>query len=263
MQPKQIRQPDTDIDDRKDDLRELIESDRGLAQPFWERLDLSWVYHECALEGVVVTPDEMTAAFTTPQGVLEVGKAAFLADIRRQRQAIDLAKEEAKTPRGKFSLNLAKTLFETLTGGEEGKGRIEYRHDMPLHRTYFHDIQQPVKILPELTKLFDYSNAAEFHHLHPLQQAAVFHHRFMSIFPFTDLSGKVGRLMMNILIMRAGYLPAVIHAIDRQRYYESLKQQPRVLQMVITEAIEHATDHGFRWFTQQPPVQQRSRAKAG
>jgi Fic family protein len=261
-----MRPTNTDIDERKDDLLELLESDRALAQQFWEKLDVSWVYHECALEGVVVSQEEMDAAFQPPQGVLEVGKAAFLAEIRRQRNAIEVVKEEAKNPKGKLSLNLLKVLFETLTGGEEGKGKIEFRDDMPLHRTYFHDILQPVKIVPELTKLVDYANTAEFHHLHPLQQAAVFHHRFMGIFPFTDLSGKVGRLVMNIMVMRAGYLPAVIHAIDRQRYYESLKQQPRVLQALMTEAIEHATDHGFRWLTQAAVAtspQQRRRAKAG
>jgi Fic family protein len=193
--------------------------------------------------------------------VQEVGKAAFLADIRRQKEAIDVAKEEAKLPRGKMSLNLVKKLFETLTGGEEGKGKMDFRKDMPLHRTYFHDIQQPPKIVPELTKLLDYANTPEFHNLHPLQQAAVFHHRFMGIFPFTDLSGKVGRLLVNILVMRAGYLPAVIHGIDRQRYYESLKQQPRLLQSLITEAIEHATDHGFKFFAQ--PAATRSRAGIG
>lgn len=259
-----MRLPTSDIDERKDDLLELLESDRSLAQQFWEKLDVSWVYHECALEGVVVSPEEMQSAFLPPQGILEVGKAAFLADIRRQKAAIDVAKEEAKNPKGKITLALLKILFETLTGGAEGKGAIEYRDDMPLHRTYFHDIAQPPKILPELTKLIEYANTTEFHNLHPLQQAAVFHHRFMAIFPFTDLSGKVGRLIMNIMVMRAGYLPAVIHAIDRQRYYDSLKQQPRVLQALMTEAIEHVTDHGFRWFTAQAaPPQQRKRAKAG
>jgi len=236
-----------DIDDRKDDLLELLESDRNLGREFLEKLDLSWVYHENALEGVVITTEELALALQpSGPGVLEVGRAAFLADIRRQRDAIELAKAEARSPRGRFTLPLVKRLFETLTGGEEGRGRITYREDMPLHRTYFHDIAQPQRIVPELTRLVDWANTAEFHALHPLQQAAVYHHKFMAIFPFTDLSGKVGRLMMNILVMRAGYLPSVIHAIDRQRYYESLKQQPRVLQGLITEAIEHATDLGLR-----------------
>jgi Fic family protein len=259
-----MRQATVDIDDRKDDLAELIEGDRALAKTFWEKLDLSWTYHENALEGVVITADEMAQAFRPGPTVAEIGKAAFLADIRRQKEAIDLAKQEAASPRGKVSLTLVKNLFETLTGGEEGKGRMDYRKDMPLHRTYFHDIAQPPKIIPDLTKLIEQANSAEFHNLHPLQQAALFHHRFMAIFPFTDLSGKVGRLVMNIMVMRAGYLPAVIHAIDRQRYYDSLKQQPRVLQALMTEAIEHATDLGFKYFTaEQEPVQAAPRSKAG
>lgn len=253
-----MRQTLVDIDDRKDDVMELIEGDRGAAKVFWDRLDISWVYHESALEGVVITPEEMSLALKPGPAVTEVGRAAFLADIRRQREAIDVAKKEAASPRGKISLNLLKNLFEALTGGEEGKGKIEYRKDMPLHRTYFHDIAQPIKIVPEITKLVEFANTAEFHNLHPLQQAATFHHRFMGIFPFTDLSGKVGRLIMNIMVMRAGYLPAVIHGIDRQRYYDSLKQQPRVLQALMTEAIEHATDHGFKFFS--APAEQRSKA---
>lgn len=253
-----MRQNRVDIDDRKDDLKELIAEDRASAKVFWEKLDVSWVYHENALEGVVITPEEMNLALTLPPTVQEVGKAAFLADIRRQKDALDVTKDEAQSARGKVSLNLVKKLFETLTGGDEGKGTMDFRKDMPLHRTYFHDIHQPLKIVPELTKLIEYVNATEFHQLHPLQQAAVFHHRFMGIFPFTDLSGKVGRMVMNIMIMRAGYLPAVIHAIDRQRYYESLKQQPRVLQGLVTEAIEHATDHGFRFFSQAPAARRKA-----
>lgn len=245
-----MRQQVVDIDDRKDDLMELFEDDSALARTFWERLDLSWIFHECALEGVVITPDELQMALAPVAPVVEVGRAAFLAGIRRQREAIEVAKEESRAPRGKLTLTLVKKLFETFTGGDE-KGKIEYRKDMPLHRTYFHDIAQPIKIVPEITRLIEWTQAAEFGHLHPLQQAAVFHHRFMSIFPFTDLSGKVGRLMMNVIIMRAGYLPAVIHAIDRQRYFESLKQPPRGLQLLMTEAIEHATDHGFRLFADE------------
>lgn len=253
-----MRKNMADIDERKDDLLELLEGDRALARTFWEKLDLSWVFHENGLEGIVITAEELSTALNGPRSPTEVGKAAFLADIRRQRDALEVVKEEAQNPRGKLNLTLVKTLFETLTGGEEGKGKIEYRRDMPLHRTYFHEILQPPKIVPELTRLIEWAATAEFAAMHPLQQAAVFHHRFMAIFPFTDLSGKVGRLLMNTLVMRAGYLPAVIHSIDRQRYYESLKQPPRALQLLVTEAIEHATDLGFKLLS-APPAE-RSRA---
>jgi Fic family protein len=265
-----MRQNSADIDDRKDDLNDLLDRDPGETRAFWEKLDRSWVFHENGLEGIVINSEEMATALQAVVPVAEAGKAAFLADIRRQYNAIKLVKEEAASPRGKITPVLVKDLFETLTGGEAGKGKIEYRRDMPLHRTYFHDITQPVRIVPDLTKLIDWTTAPDFLNLHPLQQAAQFHHKFMTIFPFTDLSGKVGRLILDIMVMRAGYMPAVIHAIDRQRYYDSLKQQPRVLQAVLTEAIEHVTEVGFKWFghsapvvEQQPPQRHAPRAKAG
>ena len=32
---------------------------------------------------------------------------------------------------------------------------------------------------------------------------------------------------MNMLLMRAGYEPAIIHSTERQRYYEASKVRPR------------------------------------
>ena len=67
---------------------------------------------------------------------------------------------------------------------------------------------------------------------------------------FTELdadgSGKVGRLLMNYFLIRAGYLPAVIHSSDRQAYYEALKQGPEALRVIIVEAMEQAVDAGVR-----------------
>jgi len=58
------------------------------------------------------------------------------------------------------------------------------------------------------------------------------HYDLVRVFPFPNDSGKVSRLLMNALLMRAGYPPAIIHSTERQRYYEALKGQlPIVLQM--------------------------------
>jgi hypothetical protein len=59
------------------------------------------------------------------------------------------------------------------------------------------------------------------------------HYDLVRVFPFPNDSGKVSRLLMNALLMRAGYPPAIIHSTERQRYYEALKGQlPIILQMV-------------------------------
>jgi len=252
------------LDDRRDDLNEMMERQPALTRSFWEKLDLSWTYHECALEGVVVTAEEMDAALKLTAPVAENGKIkmAFLLEVRRQREAIELCKTEARNKTIKLDADYAKRLFETLTGGPENKGAMELRKEMPLHRTYFHDILQPSKIAAEYEKVFADLEKDEFLSLTPLQQATSFHHRFMTVFPFTDLSGRVGRLMLNTLLMHAGYLPAVIHGIDRQRYFDSLRHAPRLLQGVLTEAVEHVTEHGFKYFAAHPaPASSAARSR--
>ena len=38
---------------------------------------------------------------------------------------------------------------------------------------------------------------------------------------------------MNVVLLRAGYPPAIIHSTERQRYYEALKSSlPTIVQMV-------------------------------
>jgi Fic family protein len=55
---------------------------------------------------------------------------------------------------------------------------------------------------------------------HPLDQAARFHLRFESIHPFIDGNGRTGRLLLNLMLLRAGYLPINIKHADRRRYYD-------------------------------------------
>jgi len=48
------------------------------------------------------------------------------------------------------------------------------------------------------------------------------HARFERIHPFLDGNGRVGRLVMNLTLVRLGYPPAIIHKRQRSRYLECL-----------------------------------------
>jgi len=52
--------------------------------------------------------------------------------------------------------------------------------------------------------------------------ATLFHHRFVWIHPFNDGNGRTVRLAFNLLLMRAGYPPAVILSTDRKKYIAAL-----------------------------------------
>lgn len=63
--------------------------------------------------------------------------------------------------------------------------------------------------------------------LHPVELAAVFHHRFVSIHPFFDGNGRTTRLAMNVLLLRSGFPLVVILKNDRRRYYRLLGEADR------------------------------------
>jgi Fic family protein len=58
--------------------------------------------------------------------------------------------------------------------------------------------------------------------LHPLEYAAIAHYRFVSIHPFRDGNGRTARLLMNLLLIRAGYPIVVIDNQIRNDYINAL-----------------------------------------
>jgi Fic family protein len=58
--------------------------------------------------------------------------------------------------------------------------------------------------------------------LHPVEVAAVLHHRLVHIHPFFDGNGRTSRLVMNVVLMQAGFPLVVVLKNDRKRYYRTL-----------------------------------------
>ncbi|MGB0098053.1 MAG: Fic family protein [Solirubrobacteraceae bacterium] len=53
---------------------------------------------------------------------------------------------------------------------------------------------------------------------------ASLHARFEQIHPFLDGNGRAGRLVLNLLLVRLGYPPAIIYKSDRSRYLAALRR---------------------------------------
>jgi Fic family protein len=70
----------------------------------------------------------------------------------------------------------------------------------------------------------------------------------MQIYPYTDGSGKIARLLANLLLVHEGYHPCIIHTIDRQRYYESLRLPEPTLRELMMESMENGLDNGEKFF---------------
>ena len=59
---------------------------------------------------------------------------------------------------------------------------------------------------------------------HVVEGMARLHSRFERIHPFLDGNGRASRLVMNLVLIRLGYPPSIIHKRDRQRYLRALQR---------------------------------------
>lgn len=260
-----------EIDEKNEQLRDYLDIFKDKSRDFLERFEMSWIYHDAALEGVVYTQQELNAALFPGKSSAEASMMPVVLEVRNHKAVCDYIREEAAASKkhAQITLTQMKRMHDLFLGNtpeaqaaraaSERRERTEkelakereragFRKDMPLHRTYFHDIHQPAKIAPELEKLVDYTASAEFKEFHPIQQAATVQYKFLQIFPFTEHSGKVGRMCTNLILLRNGYMPAVIHSIDRQRYYESFRGNVASFRSLLIDAIENSLDNGVKFF---------------
>lgn len=77
-------------------------------------------------------------------------------------------------------------------------------------------------MIPELIErlIEDYRNDTS----HAIIRAAMFHLNFESIHPFVDGNGRTGRLILNMSLMKEGYLPVDVKFSDRVKYYDAFSE---------------------------------------
>ena len=66
-------------------------------------------------------------------------------------------------------------------------------------------------------------NSDEALNLHPIEYAALAHYNLVIIHPFYDGNGRTSRLLMNLILMQAGYPPIIIKVEEKFKYYEYIE----------------------------------------
>jgi len=223
-------------------------SDEQLAEYIF-RFDMSWIHHDSALEGVVYDPNELMAA-VSDNVVSDNSLVPTYDEIRQHKAAIDFVRKYADDKSQPITLESLKQIYLVLAPEEaEGRNAPRYRKDMPLHRVYFHEIAKPEKISGQLRQLITWLGSAEPRRtMHPVRIASKAHYELLHISPFPKHAGKLARLFMNLILLREGYPPAVIHATDRQRYYEALKTSPDAAAAIVQEALRNTVNAGLSYF---------------
>ncbi len=74
--------------------------------------------------------------------------------------------------------------------------------------------------------------------IHPWILAFEFHARYEQIHPFTDGNGRTGRLIMNKILMSAGYFPMIIFKANKRSYFnafEKLDKSSKYYEFMLTQ----------------------------
>lgn len=214
---------------------------------FMERLTLSWLYHEHALDGVVLTATDLSRAL---EGLpaRNYCEAQTQLSLRRLKNCIEYI--EGSAARGdKLSNDWLKDLHTRLCAdGDEHAGRYRKRDTSP--GIYNLTVSLAASISYYFRKFEDMYHE-ELSDYHPLRAAAIAHWEFMRVFPFDERSGMVGRLMMNFLLLSNGYPPAIIHAHDRHHYFAALNGHRTDLVPVVVNAVSSTIQAARALSTQQ------------
>lgn len=227
-------------------LHQQIESLRPISseqeQRILQKYRLDWNYHSNAIEGNSLTYGE-TRAFLM-HGLTAKGKPLKdHLDIRGHNEAINflyqMIKEENEITESDIR-SLHKVIlvepYEVDTQTNEGipaKKRIQigvYKTSANhvLTQTgeihYYATPEETPILMGELMETYRQNKSNQ--KVHPFILAAYFHYRLTAIHPFDDGNGRMARLMMNLLLMKAGFPPVIIRQekASREAYYYALSQ---------------------------------------
>jgi Fic family protein len=261
-----------DIDARFSEVDRVVQTWRArsatinqqLRTEFLTRLRISLIHHDAALEGDVLSYSEIKAAID-PTIISDPSLIPAYDEIKRFNEACDeaarIAADLAANKKKTFKFDTIRDIYALLAPDEKAKG-LPYRKENPLHRLYYHDIATPEKIVPALKKLSDWLDEPATRQLHTIERVTTLHARFMAIFPWAKESGRTARIVSNLLLQEGGYPLAVIHSIDRQRYYESLKGEPSLLLSLYLEAVQNTAENELRLYEEAEKAPPRKRKRA-
>lgn len=192
-----------------------------------------FAYNSGKIENPDVTYDTTREVFSDGKVNGFSGSVTTVVEIHNQKLCYDflLPKIIAKAP---LTLALIKEVHEITTNGTydarrffelgERPGTFK-RHDFVVGENEVG--AAPEDVVEELTSLLDELENTSGGIDNPekiLKLAAYFHVWFETIHPFADGNGRVGRTLMNYLLMIHGHPPLIVHNDNKSQYYAALEK---------------------------------------
>ena len=223
--------------------RDVLANDPGLAEAVGKKLKIIWTADSNALEGSTLSRAD--TFFFLQEGLTVEGKPLkdFL-DARNHAEAIDYLMEFITSQRP-LTTGFLKEINALLLHGVEstpaidmfgrrmrrtarpGQYKLQPNHVVQPDGS-IHQYVDPLQVEGEMEELVEWINDQQGRR-NPVIIAAIAHYNMVRIHPFDDGNGRGARILMNLILMKAGYLPATIRSERRRAYLDAIREADKGL----------------------------------
>ena len=231
------------IEAMKAEYRQLIRNlSKQQQKDILDRFTVNFTYESNAIEGNSLTLKDVTLLLhenITPKGK----NLREIYETRNTRTANELLFHHKIKITTKSIIVLHKVLVKE-TGITEGFKQFPNFLLMRNVKT-----TPPEQVQEEMEKLVGWYEQHK-EKLHPLVLASLFHAKFEKIHPFEDGNGRVGRLLINAILLEHGYPPLIIRKTMRKSYFSALEaadheHYDRLIRFTL-EKFKHTFDDFFK-----------------
>jgi len=211
------------IDEKLNELEKLRPISSSLVRKLQEQFALEMTYNSNAIEGNSLTQKETFLIIN--EGLTIKGKP--LRDhfeVKDHYEALDYLYDFIKRDkRQTFSEVALRTLHQIVLKDTEPLDAGRYRTGNVIITGSVHNPPEAAEISFLMRELIGWIKKNK-NKLHIIELAALVHHKIAFIHPFFDGNGRTARLVMNLLLMQAGFPMVVILRNDRKKYYDTLSK---------------------------------------
>jgi len=234
---------------RLDDKLALLNSLRPLpssaVRKLRDQFGLELTYNSNAIEGNSLTLKETFLVIN--EGLTIKGKPLKdHLEAKSHTEALEYMYELVdKDKRSTLSELLIRELNQIVMRDVDQKWAGRYRNSRVIIGGAEHAPPEAVYVPRLMQSLIDWMRKKR-KTLHPVELAAILHHRLANIHPFFDGNGRTSRLVMNIILMQAGFPLVVVLKNDRKKYYRTLAEADKgnyfPFVLFIAQAVQRSLD---------------------
>lgn len=213
-----------EVDVQKEQLSALRPLPEAALKKIQDALDIEYTYESNRIEGNTLTLQE--TALVVNEGVTISGKS-----MREHLEAInhaeaisyikDIAKQDIE-----ISERTIKEIHALILHGIDRENAGRYRTVPVMISGSTHMPPQPYLIEKQVEDFILRLKQMEMEKVHPVLIAAYLHDELVRIHPFIDGNGRTSRLLMNLYLLRHGYVIITLKGSNdaKVNYYKALEK---------------------------------------